>query len=168
MENEELRSVRVRFAKQVATVLVVGAGAIQLARPVRTNPPTDPSRTMMAVTHLPADVQSVLERSCRDCHSHDTRWPWYSNVAPVSWLVIDDVNHGRRHFNYSDWAQYGADKGPQLLRDICDQTRKGDMPLSIYLWMHPDARLSDSDVSSLCTWADAERRAHGAKLTNAP
>jgi hypothetical protein len=160
VENEELRLARVRFAKQVALVVIVGAGAIQLARPARTNPATDPSRTLMAVTHLPAEVQSVLERSCRDCHSHDTRWPWYSNVAPVSWLVIDDVNHGREHFNYSDWAHYDHTKVPQLLRDICDQTRKGEMPLSIYLWMHPDARLSHSDVTTLCTWSEIERRAH--------
>jgi hypothetical protein len=152
LENEELRAARIRFTKQIALVLIVGAGATQLVRPARTNPPTDSSRTMMAVTHLPPDVQSVLERSCRDCHSHDTRWPWYSNVAPVSWLVIDDVNHGRRHFNYSDWAQYDRGKVPQLLHDICDLTRKGEMPLSIYLWMHPDARLTDQDVSTLCTW----------------
>jgi hypothetical protein len=168
VESEELRSARVRFVKQVVLVVMVGAVAIQLVRPARTNPPTDPARTMMAVAHLPADVQSVLERSCRDCHSHDTRWPWYSNVAPVSWLVIDDVNHGRRHFNYSDWAQFDSDKVPQLLRDICDQTRNGEMPMSIYVWMHPDARLSDSDVSTLCTWSDAERRARGAKSANAP
>lgn len=158
VENEELRAARIRFMKQIALVLIVGTGAIQLATPARTNPPTDPSRTLMAVTHLPAEVQSLLDRSCRDCHSNDTRWPWYSRVAPVSWLVIDDVNHGRGHFNYSDWAQYKGDKVPQLLRDICDQTRKGEMPLGIYIWMHPDARLTDHDVSTICTWTDAQRR----------
>ena len=149
---------KAQFVRKVALVLVAGACAIQLVRPARTNPPTDPARTLMAVTHAPVEVQSVLQRGCRDCHSHDTRWPWYSNVAPISWLVIDDVNHGRRHFNYSDWAQYDRDKIPQLLKDICEQTRKGDMPLSTYLWMHTDARLSDREVSVLCDWSDAERR----------
>ena len=147
-----------RFVRNVALVLVGGACAIQLVRPARTNPPTDPARTLMAVTHAPVEVQTVLQRGCRDCHSHDTRWPWYSHVAPISWLVIDDVNHGRRHFNYSDWAQYDRDKIPQLLKDICEQTRKGDMPLATYLWMHADARLSDREVSVLCDWSDAERR----------
>ncbi len=142
-----------------ATIIAIGlAAAIQLVRPARTNPPTDAARTLMAVTHAPAEVQSVLERGCHDCHSHDTIWPWYSNVAPVSWLVIDDVNHGRRHFNYSDWAQYDRDKIPQLLKDICEQTRKGEMPLPFYLWMHHDSRLSDRDVSVLCDWSDAARR----------
>lgn len=149
---------RGRLIRHAAIFMIGGACAIQLARPARTNPPTDPARTLMAVTRAPAAVQSVLERGCRDCHSHDTRWPWYSTVAPVSWLVIDDVNHGRRHFNYSDWAQYDRDKLPQLLRDVCEQTRKGDMPLPIYLWMHPESRLSGRDVSLLCDWSDAELR----------
>lgn len=147
-----------RLIRNAALILIGGACAIQLARPARTNPPTHPARTLMAVAHAPAEVQDVLERGCRDCHSHDTRWPWYSNVAPVSWFVINDVNQGRRHFNYSDWAQYDRDKVPQLLKDICDQTRKGEMPMTSYLWMHPDSRLSDRDVSLLCDWSDAERR----------
>jgi hypothetical protein len=147
-----------RLVRNAAVILIGGACAIQLARPARTNPPTDRARTLMAVTHAPVEVQAVLERACRDCHSHDTRWPWYSHVAPVSWLVVNDVNHGRHHFNYSDWAQYDRDKIPQLFKDICEQTRKRDMPLSFYLWMHPDARLSDRDVSLLCDWSDAERR----------
>jgi Haem-binding domain len=133
--------------------MIVGAFAIQIARPARTNPPTDPSRTMAVIARVPPPVQNVLERGCRDCHSNDTRWPWYSNVAPVSWLVIDDVNHGRRHFNYSDWAQYDEDKIPKLLKDICELTRKQEMPLPIYLWLHPGARLSDRDIATLCDWS---------------
>jgi hypothetical protein len=156
--EKEMVSDRGRSIRNAALIVIGGACAIQLARPARTNPPTDPARTLMAVTHAPADVNTVLERGCGDCHSHDTRWPWYSNVAPVSWFVINDVKSGRRHFNYSDWAQYDRDKIPQLLKDICEQTRKGEMPLSSYLWMHPHSRLSDRDVSLLCDWSDAERR----------
>jgi hypothetical protein len=158
LEEGAVNNPAIRLALRVGLVMIVGAVAIQLARPARTNPPTDPSRTMATVTHLPPDVLRVLERGCRDCHSHDTRWPWYSEVAPVSWFVIDHVNHGRRHFDYSDWAQYDEDKIPKLLKDICDLTRKGDMPLSSYLWFHPDARLSDRDVSILCQWTDRELR----------
>lgn len=147
-----------RLARRIAVVMIVGAFAIQLARPARTNPPTDPSRTLAAIKHLPPDVQDVLERGCRDCHSHDTRWPWYSEVAPVSWLVIDDVNHGRRHFNYSDWAQQDQDHIPEVLKNICDLTRKKDMPLPIYLWLHSDARPSDRDIATLCDWTQQELR----------
>jgi hypothetical protein len=148
----------VRLIHRVAFVSIGGTLAIQLVRPARTTPPTDPSRTMAAIVQVPPEVATVLDRACRDCHSHDTRWPWYSNVAPVSWFVIDHVNHGRRHFNYSDWAQYDKDQVPRLLKDICALTRKEQMPISSYLWLHPEARISDRDITALCDWTDAQLR----------
>jgi hypothetical protein len=161
--EEEEEAVTGRFLnpqviRRAAVAVIVGAVAIQLARPARTNPPTDPARTMMAVAHPTPEAEAVIVRGCRDCHSHDTRWPWYSNVAPMSWFVIDHVNHGRRHFNYSDWAQYDRDQIPRLLKDICGLTRKDEMPMTSYLWFHPDARLSDRDVAQLCDWTERALR----------
>ena len=129
--------------------------AVQLIRPARTNPPTDPSRTLAASLPLPPAAQAVLERSCRDCHSNDTRWPWYSNVAPVSWMLIDHVNSGRRHFNYSEWAGYAPEKSRKVLHDICEETQQGSMPVGSYTLIHRDARLSDADVQTLCAWTKA-------------
>ena len=131
------------------SILVVGL-LIQFYRPARINPPTDQSRTLGARVAVPPETAAVLNRACRDCHSHDTRWPWYSNVAPVSWLVIDDVNHGRSHFNYSDWAKYDADAASDLLKKACELARKREMPLPVYVPMHPDARLSHADVDAIC------------------
>ena len=88
-----------RILKIVAALAAVGAIAIQFVRPPRTNPPIEAARTLQARLALTADETRVLERACRDCHSNETRWPWYSQVAPVSWWVIDHVNHGRSHFN---------------------------------------------------------------------
>ena len=143
-----------RIVRGLAVATIAGALAIQLARPARTNPPTEPVRTMMAMAHVPPEANAVLERACRDCHSNDTRWPWYSNVAPISWFVIDHVNHGRRHFNYSDWAQYDSDQVPRLLKNTCEMTRKGEMPIASYTWLHPEARLMDRDIVALCDWTD--------------
>jgi len=149
---------------------VVLAAASQLIRPARTNPVTDPSRTMAAQMSIPPEPKAVLERACGDCHSNDTRWPWYSNVAPVSWFVIDHVNSGRRHFNYSDWPPAGRpgrpaspDEPRKVLKDTCELVRKGEMPISNYLWMHADARLSERDKAVLCAWTDEALRAfpHG-------
>jgi hypothetical protein len=100
------------------------------------------------------EVTAVLDRACRDCHSNDTIWPWYSNVAPISWLVIDHVRSGRRHFNYSEWAAYGPDKERELLQEICEETRDGSMPVGSYTLVHRDARLSEADVLALCTWTE--------------
>jgi hypothetical protein len=147
-----------RVVRRIAIVLIVGALAIQLARPARTNPPTDSARTMMAMAHVTPEATAVLERACRDCHSNDTQWPWYSNVAPISWFVIDHVNHGRRHFNYSDWSQDDRNEVTRLLKNTCEMTRKGEMPIASYLWLHPEARVTDRDIVELCDWTDGQLR----------
>jgi hypothetical protein len=135
-----------------AYLLAIGAVGMQLVRPARTNPPTDRSRTLFARVRVAAPTVAVLERACRDCHSNDTRWPWYSNVAPVSWFVIDHVNHGRSHFNYSDWAHYDATEAAKLIKNSCDLARKGDMPLPEYVRLHSETRLTPQDVDALCDW----------------
>ena len=136
------------LAIAIALVLV----AIQFVRPARTNPKTNPEATLAARVRVPANVGAVLDRSCRDCHSNETRWPWYSQVAPVSWFVIDHVDHGRSHFNYSNWARYSTDDAAKLLKESCELARKGAMPMPSYLWMHANARLTPADVDTLCAW----------------
>jgi hypothetical protein len=130
-------------------IVIVGS---QFVRPARTNPATDPTRNLFNIRPVPAHVKSALDRACRDCHSNDTRWPWYSNVAPVSWFVIDHVNHGRSHFNYSDWSRYDAEEARRLLGAACRLSRKQEMPLSSYSWMHRHAHLSLAEIEALCAW----------------
>ncbi len=143
-----------RYTLVVVALALVGA---QFIRPAKTNPVADPARSIHAQMSVPADVRAVLERSCRDCHSNDTRWPWYSNVAPVSWFVIDHVNHGRSHINFSDWARFSPSDADQALEEICEMVREGEMPLRSYLLMHRSARLSPADVDTLCRWSDVAR-----------
>ena len=128
--------------------------AVQLIRPARTNPPTDPARTLAARVPVPADVAQILDRACKDCHTHDTTWPWYSNVAPVSWLLIDHVNHGRRHVNFSDWASYSASDAAKHMKDACKMVREGEMPMTSYVWMHDEAKLSQADIDRICAWTE--------------
>src|SRR6267142_3254624 len=94
--------------------------AIQFKRPARTNPPVDESQTIFARTQMTPQVAAILDRSCRDCHSNKTVWPWYSNVAPISWLVADDVNTGRQALNLSEWARYTEDGQAKKLQEMCD------------------------------------------------
>jgi cytochrome c551/c552 len=102
-------------------------------------------------------VASILDRSCRDCHSNKTVWPWYTQVAPVSWWLTNHVNEGRHDLNISEWGKLPRDRQDRKLRQICDEVTDGQMPLSSYLPMHPAARLSDQDKQTLCDWTDAER-----------
>jgi Haem-binding domain len=147
-----------KIFKRVLLALAIILVLIQVVRPAKTNPPVDESRTVQAVTQMPPDVQAVVERSCNDCHSHKTRWPWYSEVAPVSWYLAHEVNEGRRELVFSDWAKYDARRAAHKLEEICDQVEQGKMPPKLYLLLHSDAKLSDSDKQLLCEWAKRERQ----------
>lgn len=147
------RSLTRWFLVALAALLV----AAQFVPVRRTNPPSDPQRDITAHVAVPPVVASALDRSCRDCHAHRTRWPWYSRVAPVSWMVVDDVNSGRRHLNLSEWAEYDGNKAAEKLKDVCDEITSGEMPDFKYTLLHRDARLSDSEVQAICGWANAER-----------
>ena len=146
-----------RILKWIAIGLIVVFVGIQFVRPTRTNPPVDESQTIFARTQMTPEVTAIIDRSCRDCHSHKTDWPWYSNVAPVSWWLTDHVDTGRKELNFSEWGRLAQDRQDKKLREICDEVSDGMMPLSSYLPMHPQARLSDQDKKTLCDWVDAER-----------
>ncbi len=130
---------------------------IQLYQPERTNPPVDASRTLQARVEVPAEVQAIFNRSCIDCHSHATRWPWYSYVAPASWIATGDVEEARHEMNLSDWAAYDTRKADQKLEAICEEVTEGGMPLPSYVMIHWDAKLSSAEVEALCRWANATR-----------
>ncbi len=138
--------------------LIVLAG-IQFFRPDRTNPPVDPARSVDAAATVPAAVGAVLKRSCYDCHSSETGWPWYSAVAPMAWGVADHVNEGRSQLNLSEWGAYPPKKRVGILEKMCDEVRKGKMPLQSYLLLHPGARLTEADWKAVCDWStdEAER-----------
>lgn len=138
-----------------AGVCLLVALAIQLFRPARTNPSVNASDTIAAHVNMPSDVQATVRRACFDCHSDETRWPWYSGVAPVSWFVIGHVNDGRRALNFSDWNAHSRRSPAPPLNLLCGEVKNGAMPLSSYLLLHHDARLSSDDVALLCAWSEA-------------
>ncbi len=96
----------------------------------------------------PGDVRT-LQHACQNCHSHDTTWPWYSRIAPVSWMLRKDVGDGRRFLNFSRWPEYGAAGQGQLLALAADDVAAGTMPPRRYRLLHPEARLTDRERASL-------------------
>jgi hypothetical protein len=129
---------------------------IQLIRPARSNPVVVASHTLEAIVPVPGQVESILQRACNDCHSDLTRWPWYSNVAPVSWFVIDHVDSGRRHANFSDWVRRDTKNPAEYTRErfqaICKEVQSHNMPLTSYLLVHREAKLSQGDIDTICEW----------------
>jgi hypothetical protein len=146
-----------RILRWILIVLVCALIIAQFYRPARTNPASDPAHAIEARLQVTPPVAAILDRSCNDCHSNKTRWPWYSHVAPVSWLLVSDVNEGRENVNFSEWDHYTNSDAASLLRQICREVRAGVMPLAIYKPLHPSAKLSTDDINTLCTWTDAER-----------
>jgi len=95
------------------------------------------------------ETRELFKRACFDCHSNETVWPWYSNVAPVSWLVQNDVDGGREHLNFSEW-----NREQRHAKDIADEVSHGDMPPGVYLPMHPEAKLTDAEMRALIDGAE--------------
>jgi hypothetical protein len=96
-----------------------------------------------------------LSRACNDCHSNRTEWPWYSNVAPVSWLVAHDVNDGREELNLSEWGASKEKEPGKLLGKICSEMTEGKMPMASYTLIHPQAKLTREEVQNVCRWTNS-------------
>ena len=146
-----------RVLKTVVLVLAIVFVAAQFYRPDRTTAPIVQAETLEATTQIPENVGAVLKRSCNDCHTNQTNYPWYSNITPVNWLLADHIDEGRRELNFSIWNTYNARKKARKLDEICDQIIGGEMPHYQYIWMHGDAKLSNADKRLLCNWARAEK-----------
>jgi len=121
--------------------------AIQFIPASRTNPP------VTAVLDAPMEVISVFKKSCYDCHSHETEWPWYSNIAPLSWLVSSDVDGGRSHLNFSEWEKLSRKDKVKMKEEIWEEIEKEKMPLWQYIILHPEANLTQKDKNLIRGWA---------------
>jgi heme-binding protein len=141
-----------RRLKQGGIVLVVLFAAAQLVRPERANPTTDPTRTIQAHLGTTSEVAGVLDRSCRDCHSNSTVWPWYTEIAPLSWLMVQGVTEGRKAVNFSEWSAYSPAQQRDLLAASCEDASEGKMP-GPYALLRPETRLSAQDVETICAAA---------------
>ncbi len=146
-----------RVLKLIVLAVAILFISVQLVRPNKTNPPVDQGQTIEAHIRVAPEVGKIFERACKDCHSNQTDWPWYSQVSPISWFVTDHVNHGRKNLNFSEWSHYDREQADFLLGAMCMTAERGQMPLASYTRLHPTAKLSPLDVQTLCAWARAER-----------
>lgn len=135
--------------KQVALGLIVVGLAAQFIRPDHANPPTDPSHAIQAQVGTSSALAAVLDRSCGDCHSNNTEWRWYAQVAPLSWLMASGVKEGRNVVNFSEWIAYPAERQQALLAASCQAVKAAKMP-GAYAWLRPETRLSPQDIETIC------------------
>ncbi len=143
----------VKFLRIGFLVLVAALIVGQFIRIEKTNPSTRNDAS------LDASVKPILQRACYNCHSNETVWPWYSNVAPVSWLVGSDVKEARHAMNFSEWGDYPADVQSHMRKHMVEEIEEGAMPPWYYSMMHSAARLKQEDRDKIKSWATANAAA---------
>ena len=142
-----MKTLKIMLGWLLAGLVLIQFIRIDVPKPPRAKPGDE--------IQAPAKVMAILKRSCYDCHSNHTRWPWYSNIAPISFEVRDHVHSGRQWLNFSIWNRYDAAKRRKLYQDIA-KSIDWKMPPPDYMWIHKNARLSPRDRQLIKAWANAE------------
>ena len=137
---------------KIILIMIAILLAIQLIRPEKTNPPVDQSLTLKA----PENVMKILKTSCYDCHSNETKWPLYAEIAPLSWNIAGHVNDGRKALNFSQWKTIDPKIKITRLKRSIKTVNNGMMPLSNYLFMHEEAKLSDAQKRVIIEWCNQQ------------
>ena len=138
--------------KKIILALVLVFAAMQVVVMKKAVPETDPTLEYTQSEMVPADIAKMIKTSCYDCHSYETHYPWYSNVAPVSWLLSSHIKGAREHLNFSLWGEYSAERKTAMKEEIQEELKENGMPLKSYLLMHPEARLSEKEREALIKW----------------
>ena len=131
--------------------------ALQFIRPARNISATVQNADMITQFNTPANVAGVLKTSCYDCHSNNTRYPWYANVQPMGWLLADHIKNGKTELNFNEFGSYSKRRQLSKLKSIAGSVKDGSMPLASYTWMHRDAKLSAEKRALIIDWATRTR-----------
>lgn len=151
-----MKTKRLSFKKTVLVLLVVFA-LIQFLQIDKTNPPVQAEADFITRTHAVAGIAHVLKTSCYDCHSNETTYPWYTNVAPVSWWLRNHISEARQQLNFSEWGTYSSRKSDHKLKECVDMTLEDKMPLWSYTLIHRDAKLSEEQKQALVIFFESQR-----------
>ncbi len=138
--------------------IIVGIGVIfvlmQFIRIDKTVPDYNQSDDIIVAANPSKEVATVLKTACYDCHSFESKYPWYSNIAPVSFFLKKHINEGREELNFSIWSTYSLKRKVHKLEEMKEMVSEGEMPLDSYLIMHSEAKLSDASKEKLLDWVD--------------
>lgn len=143
--------------KKILIALVILLVVIQVFRIDKTNPPVEPDKDFVVLTNAPTEIVSILKASCYDCHSNESKYPWYTNIAPVSWWTKNHINEGRAELNFSEWGTYSSRRMDHKLKECIEEVEENEMPLNYYVWVHSDAKLNPEQKEQLNKWFESLR-----------
>ncbi|MCB0458716.1 MAG: heme-binding domain-containing protein [Flavobacteriaceae bacterium] len=138
--------------KKIIIALVILLVGIQFYRPAKNISEETPTTDFLVVNNADESMATLIKNACYDCHSNNTNYPWYSEVAPFSWWIADHVKHGKEELNFSEWSTFTEKKKNHKLKEIIEEVEKRKMPLESYLPMHPEANLTDDQIKQLTDW----------------
>ncbi|MRH99922.1 cytochrome C [Kriegella sp. EG-1] len=153
-----------KLLKKILLGLLLVLVVLQFFRPEKNTTQGDHTRLFLAETNPSNEVKLILEQSCYDCHSNNTLYPWYNNIAPVSFWLSDHIKDGKKHLNFSEWESYDTKKKDHKLEEIVETVTDQEMPLKEYTWTHNDARLTDEQRNDVVIWAKSTRLLYQAKM----
>lgn len=138
--------------KIILLVILFTVIVIQFIRPTKNVSDTRREADIITAFNIPSNVATVLKTSCSDCHSNNTRYPWYANIQPAGWLLAKHVSDGKEDLNFDEFANYSKRRQVSKLKSIRNSIKDASMPLSSYTLLHSDARLSDENKSIIISW----------------
>jgi len=141
--------------KKILLALLVVLVVIQFIRPGKNISSTISANDITLHYAISSDVLNILKKSCYDCHSNNTVYPWYNNIQPVAWWLQYHVNDGKKELNFSEFYTYPAKKQSRKLHELVEQVKGEEMPLNSYLWIHKDAKLDERQKNAVMSWADS-------------
>ncbi len=151
--------------KKILTVVLVAFIIIQFFPIDKTNPVPTPGMDFIKIKNTPPEVAAIINRSCYDCHSNETRYPWYSNIAPSSWILKNHIDEGRKELNFSTFAVYEPKTQAHKLQECIEMVEKKEMPLESYFIGHQDAKLTDVQRKLLTDYFKREKQETERKMS---
>lgn len=149
--------------KKILLSLLVIFIVIQFIHPEKNKATGTQTNFLGTVFPVPENIKAVLNKACNDCHSNNTRYPWYSRIQPVHWWMNHHIHEGKSHLNFDEYTNKNLRFQYHKMEEIAEQVKEGEMPLESYTWMHEDAKLTEAEKKELINWADNIRASLEAK-----
>lgn len=143
------------MAKKILLFVLVILVGIQFIRPAKNQSANASTQDITKMYPVPDSVKQILEKACYDCHSNNTRYPWYDNIQPVGWWMANHIKEGKKELNFSEFGSYTLKRQSRKLKKSAKEVDGGHMPIGSYLWIHKDAKLSDAEKQTYINWANA-------------
>lgn len=141
--------------KWIFISLAIALVAIQFYRPARNENPTTTANDIAIAYQTPQEVTQVLHKACYDCHSNNTKYPWYNNIQPVAMWLADHVKEGKEELNFSEFGSFTTKRKLKKLKEIVEEVEESEMPLESYTWIHNEAKLTAAERQLIVEWAKA-------------